>query len=35
MLPEPEPTPVPAEQTPLADGELRGVFDFLGWGWPW
>ena len=35
VLPEPEPTPVPAEQTPLADGELRGVFDFLGWGWPW
>ena len=35
VLPEPTPTPVPAEQTPLADGELRGVFGILGWGWPW
>ena len=35
VLPEPTPTPVPAEQTPLTDGELRGLFGILGWGWPW
>ncbi len=35
VLPEPTPTPVPAEQTPLADGELRDLFGILGWGWPW
>ena len=34
-LPEPEPEPEPTEQTPLAGEGLRGIFDFLGWRWPW
>ena len=35
VLPQATPTPVPAEQTPIAGGELRDVFGILGWGWPW
>ncbi len=34
-LPEPEPGPVPAEQTPLTEEETRDLFGFLGWRWPW
>ena len=34
-LPEPEPEPVPAEQTPLTDQEVRDLFGFFGWRWPW
>ena len=32
---EPEPEPEPPTQTPAGDGELRGLFDQLGWEWPW
>ena len=35
VLPEPEPEPEPSTQTPAGDGELRGLFDQLGWEWPW
>ena len=34
VLPEPEPAPPPAEQTP-ADGDLSDWFEALGWEWPW
>ena len=34
-LPEPEPEPEPTEQTPLTGEGLRGIFDILGWRWPW
>ena len=34
-VPEPEPEPDPVTQTPAADGELRGLFDQLGWEWVW
>ena len=34
-LPEPEPTPEPAEQTPADTDELRRLFELLGWSWPW
>ena len=34
VLPEPEPAPPPAEQTP-ADGDLSDWFRILGWEWPW
>ena len=34
-LPEPEPTPEPAEQTPADLDELRRLFELLGWSWPW
>ena len=33
VLPEPEPVPPPAEQTP-AGGGLSDWFDLLGWEWP-
>ena len=32
---EPEPEPEASTQTPAGDGELRGLFDQLGWEWPW
>ena len=35
VVPEPEPEPEPPTQTPAGDGELRGLFDQLGWEWPW
>ena len=35
VLPEPEPEPESSTQTPAGDGELRGLFDQLGWEWPW
>ena len=35
VVPEPEPEPDPVTQTPAGDGELRGLFDQLGWEWPW
>ena len=34
VLPEAEPAPPSAEQTP-AGGGLRDWFDLLGWEWPW
>ena len=34
-LPEPEPTPEPAEQSPADLDELRRLFELLGWRWPW
>ena len=34
-VPEPEPDPEASTQTPAGDGELRGLFDQLGWEWPW
>ena len=34
-LPEPEPTPEQAEQTPADLDELRQLFELLGWSWPW
>ena len=33
-LPEPEPGPEAAEQTPLTDEEAGVLFDSLGWEWP-
>ena len=35
VVPEPEPEPDPVTQTPAGDGELRGLFDQLGWEWVW
>ena len=35
VVPEPEPEPESSTQTPAGDGELRGLFDQLGWEWPW
>ena len=35
VVPEPEPEPEASTQTPAGDGELRGLFDQLGWEWPW
>lgn len=34
-LPEPEPQPEPATQTPGDAGELKRLFELLGWEWPW
>ena len=34
-LPEPEPGPEPATQTPGDLEELRELFELLGWRWPW
>ena len=34
-LPDPEPVPEPAEQTPADIDELRRLFELLGWRWPW
>ena len=34
-LPDPEPTPEPAQQTPADVDELRRLFELLGWSWPW
>ncbi len=33
VLPEPEPEEPPADQSPA--NELRGLFELLGWEWPW
>ena len=33
VLPAPEPVDPPAEQSP--GGDLRHLFDSLGWEWPW
>ena len=35
VVPPPAPEPEPAQQTPAGDGELRSLFDRLGWRWPW
>ena len=35
VVPAPEPEPDPVTQTPGGDGELRGLFDQLGWEWVW
>ncbi len=35
VVPPPAPEPEPAWQTPAGDGELRSLFDLLGWRWPW
>ena len=34
-VPEPEPEPTPVAPVPAGGGELRGLFDELGWEWPW
>ena len=34
-LPEPEPEPPSAEQTPAGGNDLSRWFDLLGWEWPW
>ena len=35
VVPPPAPEPEPARQTPAGEGEMRGLFDRLGWRWPW
>ena len=34
-VPEPEPEPPPVTPVPATRGELRGIFEELGWEWPW